>query len=288
VRGPLAVAIVLVAFGGCGRDLLPPGAEERVALDRAAEVPASPSAGCHPGVFPAVHAERRSLRVASEERSYLLDAPAGPADRALPVVVSLHGFRSTAWRQRWWSGWGILAAAEGFVAVHPEGHEDVALLRTTGRGWDFRPGETRDADFIRALLDALEEARCVDRRRVFATGMSNGGFFANLLGCVLADRLAAVAPVAGALALPGCPSAAPMPILLVYGRADRVVPPEMIAGARRWWAAVDGCGAEIERDGCRHYTGCELVYCEGPQAHRWPAGATARIWRFFRGHPRPS
>ncbi len=284
----VGLAIALAALAGCGRDLPPPGDEERVALARAAVVPSAPSPGCRPGVLPAVRGERRRLRVGGVERSYLLDAPAGPADRALPVVVSLHGFRSSAWRHRWWSGWGTLALEESFVAVHPEGHEGVELLRTTGRGWDFRRGETRDVDFIRALLDVLEEGRCIDRRRLFATGMSNGGFFANLLGCALADRLTAVAPVAGALALPGCTPAAPMPVLLVYGRADRVVPAELIAGARRWWAGVDGCGAPLERDGCLRYAECDLVYCEGPQGHRWPADATARIWRFFRAHPRRS
>ena len=77
-------------------------------------------------------------------------------------------------------------------------------------------------------------------------------------------------------------------LVIDYGRADRVVPAELIAGARRWWAGVDGCGAALERDGCLRYAGCDLVYCEGPQGHRWPADATARIWRFFRAHPRRS
>jgi len=77
-------------------------------------------------------------------------------------------------------------------------------------------------------------------------------------------------------------------VLLIYGSADRVVSAEMVHGGRDWWARADGCRAPVERDGCTHYTGCaaDVVYCEGPQAHRWPRSASARIWRFFQAHPR--
>ena len=279
-------ALALVA--ACGRGLPEPGREERAALAAAAAAPPEPSAGCRAGAFPRVRSERRTLRVGGEERGWLLDAPAAPGDRALPLVLSFHGFRSSAWRHRWWTGLGRLALHAGFVAVHPEGHEGVRLLDTTGRGWDLRPGETRDADFVRALLDGLERERCIDRRRVFATGMSNGAFFANLLACVAADRLAAVAPVAGGLDLRACPPARPVPVLFVYGRADRIVRPELVHGARDWWARTNGCGPPLERDGCTRYTRCaaEVVYCEGPQGHRWPRSTTARVWRFFQAHPR--
>src|SRR5439155_516486 len=81
-----------------------------------------------------------------------------------------------------------------------------------------------------------------DRRRIFATGMSNGGFFASLLGCELAARLAAVAPVAGALPLDGCVPARPVPVLLVHGRADRVVAPATARAARDWLACAGCCG----------------------------------------------
>src|SRR5262249_19948339 len=143
---------------------------------------------------------------------------------------------------------------------------------------------------VRSLLDAVERERCVDRRRVFATGMSNGGFFTNLLGCVLADRLAAIAPVAGAIPLGRCTAARPVPVLLIQGSADTVVSPAMVRAARDWWTGVDGCGAAEERDGCARYRGCtaDVLYCEGPQGHVWPSDATERIWRFFQAHPRPA
>ena len=275
---------VVIASAACGRGL-PPSEAERAALAVAKEVAPAPSAGCSGRRLGTVRGVRRTLAAGGEERGYLLDAPA--AGGPVPVVLAFHGFRASARGLRWWTGWGQLARRDGFIAVHPEGHDGVALLGTTGRGWDMRPAETRDVDFVRALLDRLERERCVDRRRIFATGMSNGGFFANLLGCALAERLAAIAPVAGALDLGSCVPARPMPVLLLYGRADRVVPAALIAAARAWWVRADHCATAAADGDCEHYTGCaaDLVYCEGPQAHRWPVDATERIWRFFQAHP---
>ncbi|HLK12323.1 MAG TPA: PIG-L family deacetylase [Candidatus Binatia bacterium] len=271
----------LVFLAACGRE---PAGSSTAGADVAPE----PSAGCRAAVLPALHGERRSVRVGAEAREYVVDAPAGRGDRPLPVVLDFHGFRGNAERERAATGFGRLAARDGFIAVAPEGHAGVRLLGTTGTGWSMVPSDTRDVDFVRALLDRLERDRCVDRRRVFATGMSNGGFFVNLLGCVLGDRLAAVAPVAGARALDGCVPAGPMPVLLLSGRHDRVVSPEFVRGARDWWAHENACGAATADGGCQRFTGCraDVVACEGWQGHWWPSDASERIWRFFRAHPR--
>ncbi len=118
--------------------------------------------------------------------------------------------------------------------------------------------------------------------------MSNGAFFASLVGCRLADRIAAIAPVAGAMPLPACAPARPVAVLLTFGRADDIVPPSLMRAARDWWARVDRCGDGRERDGCTYFERCaaDLVACEGPQAHTWPSGTTDRIWTFFASHPR--
>ena len=278
----LALAAVALAVA-CGRGIAPPEGEDRAA---AAAVPPAPSAGCRPGIVAAARGDRHALDVDGEERSYLLDAPAGPADLPRPVVLAFHGFRDSARAFRSWTGWTEIARSDGAIVVHPEGREGVELLGTTGRGWDLFPDQQHDARFVRALLDELERDRCIDRRRVFATGMSNGGFFASLLGCTLADRLAAVAAVAGAMPLGDCRPARAVPVLLIHGSADRVVEPATVRAARAWWAHADGCDG-TDGDGCVRGTGCaaDVIECEGPEAHRWPADATARIWRFFEGHP---
>jgi polyhydroxybutyrate depolymerase len=268
----------LLAFA-CGGS--PPAEDPAPAAPRAAE----PSAGCRPGTSPAAAGERRQLA----GRTVLLDAPAAASDRPAPLVLALHGFRSSPEDMRDGTGLAELARTDGVVVVYPQGHDGVELLGTSGVGWDMRPSETTDRDFVRDLLDQLERERCIDRRRIYVTGMSNGGFLASLLGCQLADRLAAVAPVAGALDLGTCAPARRVPILLLYGTADTVVPPDLIRGGIAWWTRQNACGASAPGEGCTRWSGCaaDVVACEGPQAHRWPADATGRIWQFFSTHVRP-
>lgn len=245
-----------------------------------ATLEAEPSAGCRTGAsFPAVNGAR--LDVA--DRRTLLDAPAAPPDRPLPLIVAFHGFRGSPDDLRAGTGLPELARAEGVVVAYPEGHAGVELLGTRGRGWDLRSDQTTDRDFVRALLDRLEADRCIDRRRVYATGFSNGGFLVSLLGCQLADRLAAVAPVAGAANLGSCPPSRPMPILLLYGSADQVVSPDVVRRGVDWWVRRNGCRTGTPDAGCTRWAGCtaDVEACEGPQGHRWPADATAAIWRFF-------
>jgi polyhydroxybutyrate depolymerase len=248
----------------------------------------SASAGCVGVSQPALHGERRQIRVGDETRSYLVDAPASRADEPRSLVLAFHGFRDSAANLRLGTGMDALAERAKAIVLCPDGHEGVPLLGTVGRGWDRGAHETRDLDFVHALLDTVEAERCVDRRRVYATGMSNGGFFASLVGCRMADRFAAVAPVAGVMPLPDCTPTRPVAVLLTFGRADNVVPPPLMRAGRDWWAKVDGCSDGHEHDGCTRFDHCsaDLVSCEGPQAHSWPADTTERIWQFFAAHPR--
>lgn len=81
--------------------------------------------------------------------------------------------------------------------------------------------------YFTALLDALPSAVNVDPKRIFATGISNGGAMSHRLACELSSRIAAIAPVAGgnqAAAFPGCKPARPVPVLEIHGTADSCWP----------------------------------------------------------------
>ena len=252
-------------------------------------VTGEPSSGCRAGgELAALVRERRSLTVGGDTRTYLIDAPGAATDQPLPVVLVFHGYQGNGAQMRDGAGFAALGTRERFIAIHPDGHEGVRLLGSVGRGWDLGPKDTTDLELVRTILDTVERERCVDRRRVFATGMSNGGFMANLLGCRLADRLAAVAPVAGAMPRSGCTPPQPVAVMITLGRADDVVPPSLARGARDWWIEQLGCHGDSERDGCTRYDGCkaDLAYCEGPHAHSWPPDTTQRVWRFFESHPK--
>jgi polyhydroxybutyrate depolymerase len=80
-----------------------------------------------------------------------------------------------------------------------------------------------DVAFIRALLDSLERTYRIDRRRVYATGLSNGGMMSYLVACALSDRFAAVAPVSGELSM-DCAPTIPVSVLIIHGTADENLP----------------------------------------------------------------
>jgi polyhydroxybutyrate depolymerase len=80
-----------------------------------------------------------------------------------------------------------------------------------------------DVRFIGRLLDDLASLHRIDRRRVYATGMSNGGMMCYRLALEMPDRIAAIAPVAGTMPVAGQPPDRPMPVLHFHGTADNVV-----------------------------------------------------------------
>ena len=77
-----------------------------------------------------------------------------------------------------------------------------------------------DVGFVRALIDKLAEKFPIDRRRIYATGMSNGGMMAHRLAAEARDIVAAVAPVAGGMVLPVIKTARAVPVLHIHSVDD--------------------------------------------------------------------
>ncbi|MGA2035196.1 MAG: PHB depolymerase family esterase [Thermoguttaceae bacterium] len=180
--------------------------------------------------------------------------PQAAADRATPVLLALHGAAMTAGKMADFSGLDQKADEAGFVVVYPEGTGFGGLLLTWNA--DARADEPDDTAFISRVLDDLENVVRVDRKRVYATGMSNGGMMCYRLAAELSDRIAAIAPVAGTLALEKCAPRRPVPVIHFHGTADQLVPPGGIAANAsrsgpfpfksldetiRIWAQIDGC-----------------------------------------------
>jgi polyhydroxybutyrate depolymerase len=261
----------------------------------------------------------RDLTVRGRPRVYHLHVPPGAGRRPLAAVINLHGLGSNASEQDSLSGMKELADKEGFFVLSPEG---------TGAGQSFNGGTCcgvalsqgiDDVGFVRAMLDDVSRDYRIDPKRIFATGMSNGGFMAHRLACELSDRIAAIAPVAGVLGVAVCKPTRSVSILQFHGTADALVqfgggglalfPP--VEAVMQGWAERDGCKKErelvdrVQDVTCERYQGCpsgvdvELCRVDGG-GHTWPGGppvprlgktttaisATERMWQFFKAHPR--
>jgi polyhydroxybutyrate depolymerase len=161
------------------------------------------------------------------KRPYLLHVPSG-FDKELPLVFCLHGGGGTAeGMPRLTRGrFDALADKEGFLVCYPDGIEkswNDGRATKEGR----HTSHADDVGFIASLIDAIARDHKVDRRRVYATGMSNGGFMSYRLGVDLAEAITAVAPVCANLSEelePRARAARPLPLLAVNGTKDPLVP----------------------------------------------------------------
>lgn len=175
----------------------------------------APSPGCDaPALAPGE--ENVTTSSGGVPRSYFRHVPPDyDGTEPIPVVLDLHGYSEGAEVHKLHSKLGELGDTEGFVTITPQGLGPVAR-------WDTGL-DSPDVQFIGDLLDEIEQTLCVDERRVFVTGLSNGAFMTSAVACAYADRVAAAAPVAGVRDIEGCDPARRVPVVVFHGTADQFV-----------------------------------------------------------------
>ena len=300
----LAVGAALALAGG---DL---------ALDPAA-IGAPPSANPTPApgggspqcaVAPAPGSRTVQYTVDDRTLNVLVHVPPGlAAGSHVPLLIALHGFRGDGPAMERGTGFSALADRQRFVVAYPS---------APGGQWAIYAGEPRaksDLDFVRTTIDQLSTSLCIDRRRRFVVGVSNGAGEVARVGCLLADRLAGVAPVAGDYrSLPTCHPPRPISIMEIHGVRDPVVPfrgrsvdhsgavPSFVAT----WRTLDHCGRSVSRSRAGPHSARLTWHCAGhtmvsqvklyDAGHVWPGSpapghvpgpesAASVIWRFFSG-----
>ncbi len=211
-----------------------------------------------PALMSAPTSTEKTNSVDGLTRTYRLFVPAG-AKEPLPVVVMLHGGGGSAAQMERYSKFDDSAQRDGFLVIYPEA---VDGNWNDGRGMDFIRAQRENIDdvkFIRACIDEVAKDHKLDRSRIFATGISNGGLMSHRLAAEASDLVAGIAPVSGGLA----PAIAerfnpkyPVSILIIQGDADPLVPidgGEISLGFGRKRGKViptkDTLGKYLERNG---------------------------------------
>lgn len=280
------------------------------------------AAGCHRFEARAAQAGNRSgiLDFGGRTREYFVHVPpAYDGKTRLPLVLVLHGATQTPEGIERMSGMSAAADKETFLAVYPRG-TGLVLSWNSGACCGYAmENRVDDTGFLRALLDKLERDYAVDPRRIFATGISNGGMMSYRLACELADKVAAIAPVEGAQDLPCHPSNR-VSVIVFHGTSDHLVPFEggttpfqlgsrrsdaSVASSLAFWVKEDGCSPTPQRErsaavhvenysGCQDGAGVALYAIQGGH-HIWPGTrlsgndvpATDLMWSFFAQHAKP-
>jgi polyhydroxybutyrate depolymerase len=168
----------------------------------------------------------QKLTVDGHDRLYLLHVPAKLTEPA-PLVIALHGGGGNAKNMVRLSRFDEMADREGFIVVYPEA---VDHYWNDGRGVEFMRSQKENIDdikFLRAVVDDVAGRHKINRSRVFATGISNGGFVSHRLAAEASDLVAAIAPVVGGMSpavAKNFPPKYPVSILIIQGDADPIVP----------------------------------------------------------------
>ena len=169
----------------------------------------------------------QTLKVDARERSYLVHVPKTyKADKPVPVVIVLHGAGLNASIMAMLCGMNKKSDSEGFIAVYPNG-TGVGIFQTFNSGGFMGPladKQPNDVKFIAAVLDDLGKRVKVDAKRVYATGLSNGGMMCYRLASEMSERIAAIAPVSGTMGIDLPRPRRKIPVLHIHGTADRIVP----------------------------------------------------------------
>ena len=161
------------------------------------------------------------ITVAGEVRTYWTYIPAG-IDRAKPVplLFVLHGSAGSGEVMMTIThrGFERIADREKFVVVYPDALE---------RRWNDQGGTVDDAGFLLAVVDKLAAESLVDKKQVYAAGISNGGMMAQRMACEFSDRVSGIATIAGSMPeqMPlTCKPSRSIPVLIIHGTEDPIVP----------------------------------------------------------------
>ena len=242
-----------------------------------------------------------SLTLGGEQRGYWIYKPEGlERTKTAPLLFVLHGSagRGSDMIKITQSGLERLADKEKFIVIYPDSLE---------RRWNEQGGTADDAGFLLAIVDKLAAESLVNTRRVYFTGISNGGMMAQRLGCEHADRVAGIVTVAGGMPdklAAVCKPSRAVPTMVIQGTDDPIVPWAggpvagfevfgnllSAAATAEFWSANNRCRskaatvAEPDRDpqdGTRvkqeRFTDCAgqadvvLLKVEGG-GHTWPGG----------------
>jgi len=258
------------------------------------------------------YAQYDSIYVDGRWRTFLTHLPPqydAAQDTLYSLILALHGAFGSAYNLEYQSQLSQKAdtAANPFIVVYPEGVKSPADVRTWNAGdccGYAGDNNIDDVAFISALIDTLLNRYQIDYRRVYATGMSNGGMMSYRLAAELTAKLAAIGTVASTMTLDGpwTPSR-PIPIIHFHSYLDENVPyyggvgngfsdhyNPPVDSVLNEWSALNGCANE--NDTLYHETGeylfkvwtqcnnnadinCYVTYDGG---HSWPGGKRPSVF----------
>ncbi|MDX1966169.1 MAG: PHB depolymerase family esterase [Planctomycetaceae bacterium] len=218
------------------------------------------------GTFP-----KEVIRVGSDTREYRLVVPAtvnlaNPA----PLVVAFPGsVIDSKDLMPLYTELNTTAEKHKFIVAYPN---------PLGRSWALSVQKAvADLAFFDALVLKVSSSYQIDSQRIYVVGMSNGGYFAHIVGKERSQTVAAAACHSGALGLqtlPGINAERKFPVLIAHGDQDRIIPVGVARQNRDKYLAEGHAVKYVELEGVGHMWGTKFDINE-------------TLWQFFADHPLP-
>lgn len=256
-----------------------------------------------PSDYPGEHREL-SLEVDNRDRNLILYLPSTyDGITEIPLIFVLHGGGGKPWGMFELADFRPIAERDTVALVYPEG---IDKAWNDGRPSDAGADAPDDVEFFRQMCIYLRDNFAIDTSRIYATGISNGGFMSSRLGCELSDWIAAIAVDAATIEAntiaPACNPGRVVPAMYIHGTEDGLVPiedGEMTVGnggfilshaaSLQLWAGINACDSlpettnlpDIADDGTtitetrylNGTNGAEVVgYVVTGGGHTWPQG----------------
>lgn len=229
----------------------------------------------------------------------------------MPLLFALHGGGGNMDYMATDANYGQITASErnGFIVVFPNGFSKLksGKFATWNAGnccGGARDENVDDVGFIKQIVKNVTHQMNIDRNRVYATGMSNGGLMSYRLACEMSDVFKAIASVAGTDNTRSCTPRNPVPILHIHARNDshvlftggagensleksKVTDFTSVADTVSKWIRLNGCSATprriLEKVGayCEVYSQClgdvQVQLCVTEVGdHSWPGAKKTR------------
>tara|TARA_B100000315_G_scaffold260744_1_gene324734 strand:+ start:340 stop:1548 length:1209 start_codon:yes stop_codon:yes gene_type:complete len=158
-------------------------------------------------------------------RTYLVSYPDNPTDPC-PLIINMHGYTSNGGAQQIYSQMDDYAHPQNIAVVYPQGMDNYQGIPSwnVGAYWDGNSYD--DVGFIDVLIDSVAANFNIDLDRVYACGMSNGGYMTYELVCELSNKITAFGSVTGNFMLntdQDCDQDREIPIIHIHGTADPIV-----------------------------------------------------------------
>lgn len=288
-----------------------PAAKPANTVKPPAAVPATSQPSTAPASQPAALKQdfQETIKYGGLDRDYLVHLPPN-FDKlsSLPVVIQLHGGGGKAAQMDKLTRFQALGDKENFIVVAPDGIESQWNDAKEGATYRAAVENIDDVGFISAMIDQLKKNLNIDLKRVYVTGISNGGMMTLRIAAQLSGKVASVAAVAGSMSNTLMSASYPqraISAMMINGTADPLVHIEggditafgrvtgqvaAPAAAVRFWVEKNGCpsaavkdelpdinsedGSKVTRE---TYTGCRdgvevIYYIIQGGGHTWPGG----------------